>query len=84
MDPSREEMTRLGLLGLLPFAFGAVAVWISPIALPEWMALNIQTIVIAYAGVIAAWLAGGGAGAMLAKDGPKDSFLPGIIAALVA
>lgn len=84
MDQSREEMTRLGQLGLAPFALGAAAVWLSPIALPEWMALNIQTVVMAYAGIIAAWLAGGGAGAMLAKEGPKDSFLPGMIAALVA
>jgi hypothetical protein len=84
MDPSREEMTRLGNWGLAPIALGAALLWLAPFVVPQWIALNFQTIAMAYAGVIVAWLAGAGAGAMLTKEGPRDSFLPGMIAALVA
>lgn len=80
-----EEMTRLGFYGLAPFVFGAAAMWLSPFIIPQWAALNIHTIVLAYAGIIAAFLAGTGVGASL-KGGhdTAESFLPRMIAALVA
>jgi len=85
-DPREEEMTRLGYYGLTPFAFGAIAMWLAPI-LPfgKSFALTMHSMVLAYGGVIAAYLAGVGAGGLL--SGPRtvdDSFLLNMIAALVA
>jgi len=63
--------------------FGAAFVWISPFFFPQWVALNIHTLVLSYAGIVAAYLAGVGAGATLRGHSPQ-SFLPGMIAALAA
>ncbi|MFN0024453.1 MAG: DUF3429 domain-containing protein [Parvularculaceae bacterium] len=80
----QEEMTRLGLYGLTPFVFGAAAMWLSPFIVPQWAALNIHTIILAYAGVIASFLAGTGIGASL-KGGHEtyEPFLPRMIAVVV-
>lgn len=83
MTRQQEEMTRLGLLGLAPFAFGAAAMWTSPLIVPQWAALNIHTLVLSYGGIIAAYLAGAGAGAGLRSHAPA-SVLPGMIATLAA
>lgn len=83
MAHDEEEVTRLGLWGLAPFAVAAVAVWLSPIIIPQWIALNLHSLALAYGGVIAAWLAGAGAGAAL-RGGGAGPYLPGMIAALVA
>lgn len=81
----QEEMTRLGFYGLSPFVFGAALMWISPFIIPQWVALNIHSLVLAYAGIIAAFLAGTGIGAAL-KSGHDsyEPFLPRMLAALVA
>ncbi len=81
----QEEMTRLGFYGLTPFVFGAAVMWLSPFLVPQWAALNIHTIVLTYAGVIVAFLAGTGVGATL-KGGPEayEPFLSRMIAALIA
>ncbi|MFN3961254.1 MAG: DUF3429 domain-containing protein [Parvularculaceae bacterium] len=80
-----EEMTRLGFYGVAPFVSGAAVMWMSPFIIPQWAALNIHTIVLAYAGVIASFLAGTGAGASL-KGGHDayEPFLPRMIAVLIA
>lgn len=83
MSRQPEELTTLGLLGLIPFVFGAAAVWLSPLLIPQWVALNIHTIVLTYSGIIAAYMAGMGAGAAL-NGAPPASPLPGMIAALAA
>ncbi len=83
MTPQQDEMTRLGLLGLAPFFAGAIIVWLSPVIVPQWVALNIHTLVLSYAGIIAAYLAGAGAGASLKSHAPV-SILPGMIAVLFA
>lgn len=85
MGRDQEEMTRLGFYGLTPFVFGAVMMWLSPLLVPQWAALNIHTLVLAYAGVIAAFLAGTGAGVSL-KGGhdAHEPFLPRMIAVLIA
>jgi len=85
MVRDQEEMTRLGFFGAAPFVFGAAAMWMAPFIIPQWAALNIHTIVLAYAGVIAAFLAGTGAGASL-KGGHDayEPFLPRMIAVLIA
>ena len=58
----QEEMTRLGFWGLAPFVVGAAVMWVSPFLVPQWAALNIHMLVLTYAGVIAAFLAGTGVG----------------------
>ncbi|MCA8887408.1 MAG: DUF3429 domain-containing protein [Parvularculaceae bacterium] len=85
MRQNEELATRLGLYGLVPFFFGAVTVWASPLIVPQWVALNIHSLTLAYAGVIAAWVAGVGAGAALMSARPTtENLAPGILAALVA
>lgn len=83
MTPQKEEMTRLGLLGLAPFVFGAAVMWTSPLIAPQWAALNIHTLVLSYGGIIAAFLAGAGAGAGL-KSRSAASLTGAMIAALAA
>ncbi|MBL4620298.1 MAG: DUF3429 family protein [Marinicaulis sp.] len=81
----KEEMTRLGLWGLLPFIAGAVALWISPIILPMHIALDFHQFALVYGGVTVAYLAGTGAGAILTpKVKTADSYLPGQLITLVA
>lgn len=88
-DLKQEEMTRLGLLGLVPFIAGAAALWLSPWLLPRHVALDFHQMTLAYGGIIVAYMAGMGAGAMLtpppgaAADTPR-SFLPGMIVTLAA
>ena len=88
-DLKQEEMTRLGLLGLVPFIAGAVALWLSPWLLPRHIALDFHQMALAYGGIIVAYMAGMGAGAMLvsspgaAPDAPR-SFLPGMLVTLAA
>ncbi len=84
-DPRREELTTLGLLGLAPFALGALALWLSPLLLPQFIATNVFKLSFTYAGVIAGYMAGMGAGALLLTGKPtEERFLPGMIAALMA
>lgn len=81
----QEEMTRLGLYGVIPFIVGAAVMWLSPFPVPQWIALDIHKLVLAYAGVIAAFLAGAGAGVSL-KGGHEnyEPYLPRMMAVLVA
>ena len=85
-DPNEEQMTRLGYYGLIPFVFGAVAMWLVPLIAPQSrFPLIMGSMVLAYGGIITAYLAGVGAGGLL--SGPRtvdDNFLPNMIAALVA
>lgn len=83
MMPQEDEMTKLGMLGLAPFVFGAAVMWISPLIIPQWAALNIHSLVLSYGGIIAAYLAGAGAGAGLKNRSPV-SILPGMLATLAA
>lgn len=83
MNRQQEEMTQLGLAGLAPFVFGALVMWLSPIIVPQWAALNIHTLVITYAGIVAAYLAGVGAGAGLKTHSPA-TLAPTMIATLFA
>lgn len=66
MDDRREELTRLGLFGLLPLAIPAIGVWLAPWALPMTFALDLHQMALAYSGVLAAFFAGTGFGAALA------------------
>lgn len=80
----QEEMTRLGLFGLLPLAIPAIGVWLSPWALPMGFALDLHQMALAYAAVAAAYLTGVGAGGVLAAGGrTQERLLAGMIALLV-
>ncbi len=82
---SKEEMVRLGLLGLTPFVLAAVALWLSPWLIPMYIALDFHQIALLYGAIIVAYLAGAGAGAFLApQSGVRESFLPGQLITLVA
>lgn len=81
----REEMTRLGFYGLIPFAAGAIALWISPVILPQHIALDFHHFALVYGGLIVAYLAGvGGAAVLTPKLKTAESFLPGQLITLVA
>ena len=85
MKSRKEELTRLGFAGLVPLVAGAVLVWLLPAITPQWVAMAVNKIVLAYAGVIAAYMAGAGAGAILASPNQtREPLLPGMIAALIA
>lgn len=86
MEKRQEEITTLGFSGLAPIVAGVVTMWLSPIIVPTWVALNIHTIVLTYAGIIAAYMAGMGGGAILTDTttNTKEPFWPGMVAALLA
>lgn len=84
-SPQQEEMTRLGFYGLIPFVAGAVALWLSPMILPQHIALDFHQFALVYGGLIVAYLAGVGGGAFLTpKLKSRESFLPGQLITLVA
>lgn len=70
-----DDLTRFGLYAAAPFVFGAALIWLSPVVVPHWAAINIHTLILAYGGIIAAFLAGAAAGGALnagdaARAGP--------------
>ena len=77
-----DEMRRLGLLGLLPLAIPAIALWMSPWALPMGFALDLHQMALAYACVVAAYLAGAGGG-LSAPGGAGERFAAGVVVVLV-
>ncbi|MEL6506200.1 MAG: DUF3429 domain-containing protein [Pseudomonadota bacterium] len=87
LDRSGAEypLTRLGYLGLIPFGFGAGIAWLSPWLVAPGLALTIATGTLAYGGIIAAYMAGMGAGGLLGQNRPGVmTYLSGMIATLVA
>ena len=82
----QEELTRLGFLGLIPFGTAAILIWFVPLVAPKsTFPLMLHSMALAYGGVIASYMAGIGAGGLLAGPPKTDeAFLPGMIAALVA
>lgn len=84
IDPKQGEMTRLGFLGLAPLVGAAVGVWLTTVIGRPSIAYDLGEIAIIYAALVAAYLAGIGAGGILRTPESKESFLPGLIAAIVA
>ncbi len=79
----QDDLTRLGLYAAAPFVFAAAIMWASPLIIPQWVALNIHTLILAYGGVIAAFFAGAAAsGALYA--GAASRAAPFLIACLAA
>ncbi len=82
---AKPTLSTLGYYGLVPFAGGAILVWLSPWLINTGMGLTIQKGTLAYAGIIASYLAGMGAGQALHKNRPGImAYLPGMIATLIA
>ncbi len=87
-SPARKtELTILGYAGLTPFAAAAVGAW----ALPNPHAGEAAGVGLVYGAVIAAYMAGMGAGALIVADPstndlgrPREPLLAGMVAALVA
>ena len=81
----RDEMTRLGYYGVIPFIASAAAVWMSPLILPQHIATDFHQFTLIYSGVVIAYLSGIGAGAMIPSGGGRQqSFVPGILVVLAA
>ena len=73
------------MYGLLPFVVSAVALWLSPFIIPQYVALDFHQVSLIYGGIIASYLSGLGAGAMMSPDKTRQrSFLPSILITLVA
>lgn len=88
-DPERNSahhaLTQLGYTGLIPFGFGAVILWLSPWLVSPGIALTTQAGTLGYAGIIASYMAGMGAGSLLTRErGGLATYLPGMIATLIA
>lgn len=79
----KNAMTRLGFWGLAPFAAAAAGVWLSPTFVPAGLAYDLGEIALLYAAVIASYLAGAGAGGLLARGSGGEGLAPGMIAALI-
>lgn len=81
----RMEMTRLGFYGLIPFVAAAVALWLSPFLLPQYIALDFHQLALVYGGVIVAYLSGISAGSILTSNAKhRRRLLPGMLVALAA
>lgn len=82
MTPQRDLM-QLGLYAVAPFVFGAALMWASPVIVPQWVALNLHTLVLAYGGILAAFFAGAAAASAL-RAGSAAGAAPYMAAALAA
>ena len=81
----RAEMTELGLAGLAPFWLAAVALWTAPFITSMNFALTMHSMALVYGAVIASYLAGIGAGGLIAGARPSNEpLLPGMVATLLA
>ncbi len=81
-----RELTLLGYAGLIPFVLGAATVLACRFAGENALAETAAQIVIAYGGIIAAYMAGMGAGAAIAPGAPlsREPLLLTMLAALAA
>lgn len=77
-------LTRLGHYGLLPLILAAIAVWAAPWGMPFNIAMDMHQLALAYAGVVAAYLAGIGAGGAIAGGSREVSVAGGMVAVIVA
>ncbi len=75
----QDQTTRLGLFGLIPFVAAAVALWLSPWLLPQYVALDFHRVALIYGGLVVIYHSGFGAGLQLSPNAPSNgSLLPGI------
>ena len=88
---TKPALHLLGYYGLIPFFLGVAVVWLSPMMVEPGLALIMQQGTLFYGGIIAAYMAGMGAGGILSRENEKSgsasgvaAYLPGIIATLIA
>lgn len=79
----RNDLTGIGLFAAAPLVFGAAIMWTAPFIVPEWVALNVHTVLLAYAGIVASFIAGAGAASAL-DAGAAPRATPYLAAALFA
>jgi hypothetical protein len=72
MTPNRN-FEQLGLYAVAPFVFAAAIMWLAPYIVPQWVALNVHTLVLAYAGIVAAFFAGAAAHSALGSGSPEGA-----------
>ena len=65
-----DRIARAGFYSVAPFVAAAVAVWLSPMILPQHLALDIQRAVLVYAALLSMIVAGIGACADLTSAAP--------------
>ncbi len=84
-DRHREELTKLGLIGLIPLIVAFIGVWLSPVIVPASLAFDLRETALIYGAMIASYSAGFGHGTILAKaDRTAEPLTPGVVAALIA
>ncbi len=82
---AQPALRPLGYLGLVPFGFGAVIVWLAPWLVSVGQALIIERGTLVYGAIIASYMAGMGAGGDLGRERPGVmTYLPSMLAALFA
>lgn len=81
----QEQLTRLGLYAVAPFVVAAAALWLSPIVIPQHIALDFHQIALVYGALFVAYLSGAAAGSTLSPAQKlRESFLPGQVIVLFA
>ncbi|MEM6413488.1 MAG: DUF3429 domain-containing protein [Pseudomonadota bacterium] len=80
----RQELNILGLSGVIPFAFGAACICASPFVVSVEIADWAYKVTLVYGAIIASYMSGMGAGAIVGGNSRRAALLPGMIAALIA
>ncbi|WP_411817539.1 DUF3429 family protein [Hyphococcus sp. DH-69] len=78
-----QELTRLGLIALIPLIISAAALWLSPAILPQHIALDFHQIALAAAAIFIVFFAGAGFGTSIGANA-TSSPLPNILITLLA
>ena len=80
----QDDLTRLGLYAVAPFVFGAGVMWLAPFVLPQWVALNVHALVLAYGGIVAAFLAGAAAATAVHEGSAARAAAPFAASAIIS
>lgn len=83
-DARENELTQLGLIGLIPFVVAAFSVWLSPLLVPSRLAMDLREAAFIYAAVIVAHLAAFDGPRPAREGGLQRALLPGVIVLVVA
>jgi len=85
LNNAKDAMSRLGYMGLIPFGFGAISLWLSPWLIDLYTAQTIQRGILIYGAIIASFMAGMNTGNnLLAGRSTRIDYLPNMVAAIFA
>lgn len=76
------RLSRLGYYGLLPLLIATLVIWAAPWGAPFSLAFDAHQLALAYAGIVAAFLAGIGTGVSLSGRAGAPTLGGGIMAAI--